>query len=169
MAGKQWEMALRWDLNCFLWSKGKVGMAGPQLRYWCQKFLKGHRHRKKLEQREPQAAEGEWGLAAHRNRVSRLRWRKCSGICGDRCTTKLYILRGCILCYVTYISIKKRKSQRGIQAPQYGLLVTENKWGDARVAQSVKCLTLDFGSGHDLTVCEFEPCIGLCVDSLEPA
>ena len=26
----------------------------------------------------------------------------------------------------------------------------------------------DFGSGHDLTVCEFEPCIGLCADSLEP-
>ena len=26
----------------------------------------------------------------------------------------------------------------------------------------------DFGSGHDLTVCEFEPHIGLCADSLEP-
>ena len=29
--------------------------------------------------------------------------------------------------------------------------------------------TLDFRSGHDLTVCEFEPPIGLCADSLEPA
>ena len=29
----------------------------------------------------------------------------------------------------------------------------------ARVAKLVKCLTLDFSSGHDLTVLEFEPCI----------
>ena len=28
--------------------------------------------------------------------------------------------------------------------------------------------TLGFRSGHDLTVCEFEPCIGLCIDSVEP-
>ena len=28
------------------------------------------------------------------------------------------------------------------------------------MAQSVKRPTLDFGSGHDLTVCEFEPRIG---------
>ena len=27
----------------------------------------------------------------------------------------------------------------------------------------------DFGSGHDLTVCEFEPHIKLCADSMEPA
>ena len=26
----------------------------------------------------------------------------------------------------------------------------------------------DFGSGHDLTVCEFQPCVGLCADSSEP-
>ena len=26
----------------------------------------------------------------------------------------------------------------------------------------------DFGSGHDLAVCEFEPRIGLCAQSLEP-
>ena len=37
------------------------------------------------------------------------------------------------------------------------------------VAQSVKCRTLGFSSGHDLTVCEFEPCIGLCTDSGESA
>ena len=30
----------------------------------------------------------------------------------------------------------------------------------ARMAQSVKRLTLDFGSGHDLTVCELEPASG---------
>ena len=33
------------------------------------------------------------------------------------------------------------------------------------VAQSVKCPTLGFSSGHDLTVCGFEPCNGLCPDS----
>ena len=37
------------------------------------------------------------------------------------------------------------------------------------MAQSVKHLTLDFGSGHDLTVPEIEPCIRLCADSSEPA
>ena len=40
---------------------------------------------------------------------------------------------------------------------------------DTWVAQSVKCPALDFGSGHDPTVGEIEPCIGLCADSAEPA
>ena len=39
----------------------------------------------------------------------------------------------------------------------------------AWVAQSVKHLTLGFSSGHDLMDCEFEPHIGLCADSREPA
>ena len=37
----------------------------------------------------------------------------------------------------------------------------------AGVAQLVKCLTLDFGSGRDLTVCDFEPRIGLHVDTVD--
>ena len=37
------------------------------------------------------------------------------------------------------------------------------------MAQSVKRLTLDFSSGHDLRVREFEPHTGLCADSGEPA
>ena len=37
------------------------------------------------------------------------------------------------------------------------------------MAQLVKHLTLNFGSGHDLTVCEMEPRIGLCADSAEAA
>ena len=37
------------------------------------------------------------------------------------------------------------------------------------MAQSVKHLTLDFGSGVDFTVHGFEPHIGLCIDSAEPA
>ena len=38
----------------------------------------------------------------------------------------------------------------------------------AGVAQWIKYLSLDFGSGHDLAVCEFEPHIGLCADDAEP-
>ena len=41
-------------------------------------------------------------------------------------------------------------------------------WG-ALVAQSVKRPTLDFSSGHDLMVREFEPPVGLCPVSVEPA
>ena len=37
------------------------------------------------------------------------------------------------------------------------------------MAQSLKHLTLGFGSGHDLTVCGFEPRIGLHANSAEPA
>ena len=37
------------------------------------------------------------------------------------------------------------------------------------MAQSVKRLTLGFGSGHDLAVCEFEPHTGLRTDSVETA
>ena len=43
--------------------------------------------------------------------------------------------------------------------------VSRGAWG----AQSIKPRTLGFGSGHDLTVREFEPCIGLFTDSAEPA
>ena len=37
------------------------------------------------------------------------------------------------------------------------------------MAQSVKHLTLGFGSGHDLMVCGIEPHVRLCADSEEPA
>ena len=39
----------------------------------------------------------------------------------------------------------------------------------AGAARSVKHRTLDFSSGHDLTICETEPRVGLCADSAEPA
>ena len=35
--------------------------------------------------------------------------------------------------------------------------------------QSIRRLILDFGSCHDLKVREFEPHMGLCADSAEPA
>ena len=41
-------------------------------------------------------------------------------------------------------------------------------WG-TWVAQLAKCLTLGFGSGHDLVVCEFETRFRLWADSEEPA
>ena len=41
-------------------------------------------------------------------------------------------------------------------------------WG-AWVAQSVKCLTLDFGSGHGLMIHGFQPHTGLHTNSAEPA
>ena len=41
--------------------------------------------------------------------------------------------------------------------------------GDAWMPQLVKCLTLDFGSGHDVKVCGFEPHVSFCADSVEPA
>ena len=37
------------------------------------------------------------------------------------------------------------------------------------MAQWVERPALGFGSGHDLTVHEFEPGIGLCNDRVEPA
>ena len=37
------------------------------------------------------------------------------------------------------------------------------------MAQSVKRVTLDFGSGQDLTVRELEPRTGLCAGSAKPA
>ena len=37
------------------------------------------------------------------------------------------------------------------------------------MAQSVKRPTLGFGPGHGPTVHEFEPQVGLCADSVEPA
>ena len=39
---------------------------------------------------------------------------------------------------------------------------------DTWVAQLVKHLTLGFGSGHDLMVCELKPHVTLWVDSKEP-
>ena len=48
--------------------------------------------------------------------------------------------------------------------------MSEKRWfWDAWVAQVVEHLTLDFSSGHHLTVCGFKPHVGLCADSAEPA
>ena len=49
------------------------------------------------------------------------------------------------------------------------LLVKKHRFRGTWVAQSVEHLTLDFGSSHDLMVCEFKPHMGLCTGSMEPA
>ena len=41
--------------------------------------------------------------------------------------------------------------------------------GASGAAWSLRHLTLGFRSGRDLTVCEFEPRVGLHTDSAEPA
>ena len=51
------------------------------------------------------------------------------------------------------------------QESYLGLYIRNTLWG-AWVAQLGGA---DFGSGHDLAVHEFEPCVGLCAWSLEPA
>ena len=43
------------------------------------------------------------------------------------------------------------------------------QFGDTRGVPSVERPTLDFGSGHDLVVREFEPRVGLHAASVEPA
>ena len=43
------------------------------------------------------------------------------------------------------------------------------EYGGTWVAQSVEHPTLDFGSGHDLTVLRIEPSIRLCADNTELA
>ena len=76
--------------------------------------------------------------------------------------------------FPTFSNIKPEKMLHAIingielhQGPT-GKFKRHYTWG-AWVAQSVKCPTLDFGSGHDLTVHEFQPCIRLCVDGVESA
>ena len=49
------------------------------------------------------------------------------------------------------------------------VLLSRSQCRGTWAAQSVKLSALDFGSGHDLTVHEFEPHVGVCADSLESA
>ena len=55
----------------------------------------------------------------------------------------------------------------------FALALIKTKGGGGKrgawVAQSVKHLTLDFGSGHDLMVPEFKPRIGLRAENVEAA
>ena len=60
-------------------------------------------------------------------------------------------------------------AQKGTALIMRGHFKKARQGGGAWVAQSVKRLNLGFCSGHDLTVREFEPHLGLSTDSVEPA
>ena len=45
----------------------------------------------------------------------------------------------------------------------------EKMMSPGNLGQLVECLTLDFGSSHDLLVHEIKLSVGLCVDNMEPA
>ena len=49
------------------------------------------------------------------------------------------------------------------------LIISVLKFASLRAPRSVSDRLLIFGSGHDLTVCGFEPHTGLCAHSMEPA
>lgn len=67
------------------------------------------------------------------------------------------------------IQIKVRDTEERQENKEMKMaLRTKKVWG-TMVAQSLECLTLDFGSSHDVTVCGIKPCIGLHTDSMEPA
>ena len=61
---------------------------------------------------------------------------------------------------------EQRNEVAGGQCRGHGGCLLRRERG-AWVAQAVKCPTLDFSSGHDLTVHELEPHVGLCADSAE--
>ena len=56
-----------------------------------------------------------------------------------------------------------------IAVPRTVLTSKCNGYRGAQVAESVKGLTLDFGSGRDLTVRGFKPHVGLHGGGAEPA
>ena len=78
------------------------------------------------------------------------------------------------------------RMQRGTRTPMFiaALSTTAKVWREPKCPSTDKCvkkmwyiygapgglsrLSTDFGSGHDLTVREFEPRVGLCADSSEP-
>ena len=64
--------------------------------------------------------------------------------------------------YMKYIHLLMRQ-----QTTLCGIIIGQC-WG-AWLARSVKHLTLDFSSGHDLMVCGIEPHIRFCADSAKPA
>ena len=50
----------------------------------------------------------------------------------------------------------------------YKISISWSTWLSTQF-RSVKCPTLDFGSGHDLMIREFQSHVGLCTDSVKPA
>ena len=116
----------------------------------------------------------------------------CTGLPGTRLEPHLqhFPLGCCIICLGS-LSHQPALSKAGAtlfppldpQCPKQGLIPSESKHvleeligflkrikrRGAWVAQLVRCTSLDFGSGLDLTVREFEVRARLCADSVQPA
>ena len=67
-------------------------------------------------------------------------------------------------CYLGYVVPFMKHRQSRFSIILKGPRIFRGTW----VAQLIKHWSLDFGSGHDLTVCEVKLSIGLCTDSMEP-
>ena len=63
----------------------------------------------------------------------------------------------------------KRRKSRILMWQGHNFWSLKIKHRGSWVAQSVRSPTPGFGSGRDLTVCEFKPCLKFCADSAEPA
>ena len=81
------------------------------------------------------------------------------------------IYRKCIKLFVNdlcqFFCDKLRMSVTLRSRPYISLVVNSNRTIVGCLGGSVGWAT-NCGSGHDLTVCEFQPCIGFCADSSEP-
>ena len=79
-------------------------------------------------------------------------------------------LSSCFIALISASIVENRFSLRlKLQKHPEGDIALKGFFRGAWEAQSVKCLTLGFGSGHGLVVREFEPCTGLCAYGAEPA
>ena len=85
--------------------------------------------------------------------------------CPMDCTARLALHVSSYLCD-TKVEFTYRLQQHLLKYSK--LIKCILSWG-TRVAQSVKHLTLGFGSGHDLTVYEIKLHDGLCADNAEAA
>ena len=69
----------------------------------------------------------------------------------------------------TYNPEIKSHTLHQLSQPEAAIFSFKVNHRGAWVAQSVKHLSLDFSSGHDLTVRGIKPHVRLCTDSAEPA
>ena len=88
-----------------------------------------------------------------------------SGLCNISDTDILdWIVLCCCSWMFSSISSLKTRDASNVPCPSDDNQCLQGVW----VAQFVKRLTLDFDSGHDLEVHEFESCIRLCAGSADP-
>ena len=91
----------------------------------------------------------------------------CKGASGLFRGTETFRILTLVVATQAYTSLQTRQTVylQGIHFIVYKLYLNKGTW----VAQSVKYPTLDFSSGHDLTVRGIEPHHRLCADRVDPA